>query len=101
MAALLAYDFAGNIRELENIIEHCFVLCSGDIIEATHLPPFLKPTPSVATGEQDVRTLEQMEKMMIIQTLRQHNGNRTAAAKALGIDPSTLFRKLKKLNLSD
>ena len=98
MAALLAYDFPGNIRELENIIEHCFVLCSGDIIEASHLPPFLKPSQETASSVEGVQTLGQMEVMMIEQALRRHGGNRTAAAKSLGIDPSTLFRKLKKLS---
>ena len=100
MAAVLSYDFPGNIRELENSIEHCFVLCRGDIIETRHLPVSMKKP---ATGEESdtstFRTLKQMEALMIERALRRNNGNRTATAKELGINPSTLFRKLKNLNI--
>jgi PAS domain S-box-containing protein len=100
MAVLLSYDFPGNIRELENILEHCFVLCQADIIEARHLPAAVRKTefdkgPDVGK----FRTLKQMEATMIEQALRRNNGNRTAAAKELGINASTLFRKLKSLNI--
>jgi PAS domain S-box-containing protein len=100
MALLLSYDFPGNIRELENILEHCFVLCQADIIEARHLPAPVRKTgfdkgPDIGT----FRTLRQMEATMIEQALRRNNGNRTAAARELGINASTLFRKLKNLNI--
>jgi PAS domain S-box-containing protein len=100
MAVMLSYDFPGNIRELENSIEHCFVLCQGNVIETQHLPPSIKK--SVPGEESDIRafrTLRQMETFMIEQALRRNNGNRTAAAKELGINASTLFRKLKSLNI--
>ena len=97
-AALLAYDYPGNIRELENIIEHCFVLCQGEIIEAKHLPasisPILKTDPEVSSKPA---TIQQMEAILISQALKRNNNNKTAAAKELGIDKSTLFRKLKRL----
>lgn len=100
MALLLSYDFPGNIRELENILEHCFVLCRADIIEARHLPAPVRKTefdkgPDIGT----FRTLKQMEATMIEQALRRNNGNRTAAAKELGINASTLFRKLRNLDI--
>jgi len=98
MGILLNHDFAGNIRELENALEHCFVLCQGDIIEARHLPDAMIGIDK----EPDVskfRTLKEMEAMMIEQALRRNHGNRTAAAKDLGINSSTLFRKLKSLNI--
>jgi len=100
MAVLMSYDFGGNVRELENIIEHCFVLCQGDIIETRHLPPTMQKNKK--TQETDVgefRTLKQMEALMIERALRRNNGNRTMAAKELGINASTLFRKLKRLNI--
>jgi len=100
MAAVLSYDFPGNIRELENSIEHCFVLCRGNVIETQHLPVSMKK--SVTGGDSDTstfRTLRQMEALMIERALRRNDGNRTAAAKELGIDPSTLFRKLKSLKI--
>jgi len=100
LAALLAYSYPGNVRELENIIEHCFVLCQGEVIEKKHLPPSVCPTPSVdkvKTGE--IRTLKQMELLFIIAALRRNKGNQTATAKELGINKSTLFRKLKANNI--
>ena len=96
LAILLAYDYPGNVRELENIIEHCFVLCQGEVIEKKHLPTSVCPTASVdkvKTGE--VTTLKQMEILLIIEALRRNKGNQTATAKELGINKSTLFRKLK------
>jgi PAS domain S-box-containing protein len=98
LACLLEHEFPGNVRELENAIEHAFVLCQEGLIEAVHLPPQLRcigpdVSPSVPT------TLASMERLMIADTLRRHAGNRTAAAKALGIDASTLFRKIKTLGI--
>lgn len=100
LAELLSHDFPGNIRELENIIEHCFVLCHGQLIESSDLPDSVR-RPEHRGGEdlQEIKTLRQMEKMMIEQSLRRHEGNRAAAARELGINPSTLFRKLKSLQI--
>jgi PAS domain S-box-containing protein len=100
MATMLSYDYPGNIRELENSIEHCFVLCQGDVIETRHLPPSMKK--SITIKDSDIstfRTLRQTEALMIERALRRNKGNRTAAAKELGINASTLFRKLKNLNI--
>jgi len=99
-AALLAYDYPGNIRELENIIEHCFVLCEGEIIEARHLPSSVRPV--IKTGvkqNSEPATIKQMEIALIKQALERNNGNKTATAKQLGIDKSTLFRKMKTFNI--
>lgn len=100
MGQLLSHDFPGNIRELENIIEHCFVLCQSQLIESTDLPDSVRPH---GRGEREspseTKTLRQMERLMIEQALRRHKGNRAAAARELGINPSTLFRKLKTLQI--
>ena len=98
MGVLLSYDFPGNIRELENALEHCFVLGRGDIIEPGHLPDSMIRSDT-ASDATKFRTLKQMEAMTIEQALRRNHGNRTAAAKELGIDASTLFRKLKSLDI--
>ena len=99
-AALLAYDFPGNVRELENIIEHCFVLCEGEIIEAKHLPLSVRPDlKNESAQDSEPTSIKQMEIVHIIQALRRNNGNKTAAAKELGIDKSTLFRKIKTLDI--
>ena len=98
--SLLAYDYPGNVRELENIMEHCFVLCEGEVIEAKHLPTSVRPALQTEKAEYgEPATIKQMEIILIIQALRRHQGNKTAAAKELGIDKSTLFRKIKALNI--
>ena len=100
LVTLLEHDYRGNVRELENIIEHCFVLCQGEIIEQKHLPASFQTT--VDADYHDIKkavTLEEMEKIFITNALKQNNGNRTAAAKQLDIHKSTLFRKLKSLNI--
>ena len=95
-AALLSYDYPGNVRELENIIEHCFVLCEGEVIEAKHLPSSIRPSlKSESTKDGEPTTIKQMEIILIKQALIRNKGNKTAAAKQLGIDKSTLFRKMK------
>ena len=101
LARLMKYDFPGNIRELENIIEHAFVLCRSGQIELPHLPPHLRGAEDeVSSGLPSGLTLAAMEKLLIRDALRRHKGNRAAAARELGMDVSTLFRKLKALKLA-
>jgi len=100
LASLLAYDYPGNVRELENIIEHCFVLCQGEVIEKKHLPASVCPGSSVdKIKTSEITTLKQMEQLLIIEALRRNKGNQTATAKELGINKSTLFRKLKAYDI--
>lgn len=101
MALLLAHDYPGNIRELENIIEHAFVLCHEGEIGVDHLPAYLhrrtvELSPEVSSMATSIRTTEEE---VIAEALRQHGYNRLAAAEALGIHKSTLFRKLKKYRI--
>ncbi|NQV33189.1 MAG: sigma 54-interacting transcriptional regulator [Phycisphaeraceae bacterium] len=100
LAELLRYDFPGNIRELENLIEHGFVLCQGHVIEMAHLPGALTgKTSESALQAARFKTLRQMEAVMIEQALKRHKGNRAATARELDINTSTLFRKLKLLHI--
>jgi len=102
LADLLRHDFPGNIRELENLVEHGFVLCQGHVIEKEHLPGALSNIrPGHAAPVTDFKTLRQMEAVMIEQALKRHQGNRAATARELGINVTTLFRKLKSLNIAD
>jgi PAS domain S-box-containing protein len=100
LARLMEHPFPGNVRELENIIEHAFVLCQGGVIELKHLPP---PLRGNALGDAlrlgKAMSLRHMEKLLITDALRHHHGNRNKAARELGINPSTLFRKLKTLKI--
>ena len=100
LVRLMEHDYPGNVRELENIVEHAFVLCRGGLLQLAHLPPELRGSaageaaPSIAG-----MTLEAMERLLITDALRRQHGNRSAAAKHLGINPSTLFRKAKALGI--
>jgi PAS domain S-box-containing protein len=100
LARLMEHDYPGNVRELENIIEHAFALCRGGLIQLAHLPPELRGSdPGESAPNVAGMTLEAMERFLIADSLRRHDGNRAAAARQLGINPSTLFRKLKTLGI--
>jgi transcriptional regulator with PAS, ATPase and Fis domain len=105
MDILLNYDYPGNIRELENIIEHACVLCRGEVIEGRHLPMYLQ-TPSTHLDEAlisrtDVVAAEhQWERERILEVLKEHRWHRQRAAQALGMDRTTLWRKMKKHKIS-
>jgi PAS domain S-box-containing protein len=99
MAQLMEYEYPGNVRELENILEQAFVLCRGRLIELHHLPAELRPTGAAGYGGSNPMSLSSMEKLLIGEALRRHKGSRNKAARQLGINPSTLYRKLKALNM--
>jgi len=94
---LMEHKYPGNIRELQNIVEHAFVLCSAGLIDVQHLPDYLRPTrsPLLSVGA----TLEEVETRLIADAIERNNGNRLAAARELGIHKSTLFRKIKSLGI--
>jgi PAS domain S-box-containing protein len=100
LARLMDYDFPGNVRELENIIEHAFVLCRSGLIQVSHLPAQVRgPATPGSLLELSGLTLSAAEHYLIRDALSKHQGNRTAAAKQLGINPSTLHRKIKSLGI--
>ena len=100
MTRLLKHDFPGNVRELENIIEQAFVLCRGDIIEVRHLPPELRQSGPISLDDLGGPvSLKAMEKILIAEALQRHHGNRTLASRCLGINPSTLYRKIQALDI--
>jgi DNA-binding NtrC family response regulator len=100
---LCNYEFPGNIRELENIMERAVTLCSGSIIEIQHLPlDFQQPHFQVQRHQRrEFATLEENEKEYISWVVKQVNGNKTKAAEILGIDRVSLWRKLKRYDLSN
>jgi transcriptional regulator with PAS, ATPase and Fis domain len=97
LAALMNYDFPGNIRELQNFIERAFVLCRSGLIRLEHLPEHVRPSTTVSPGAGT--TLEEMERSLIINALRRHGGNRDEAARELGIHRSTLYRKIRRYRI--
>lgn len=97
LVRLMDHDYPGNVRELENIIEQAFVLCRGGLIELRHLPPEFRPPGVAPIAPASVISMRSMERHMIEAALKRNNGNRQRTARELGIDPSTLYRKLKAL----
>jgi len=98
MGQLMKHDFPGNIRELENIIEHAFILSPGGVIKPEHLPDYLqeqRPIPAIEIAG----TMNEMESLFIIGALKRNSWSRKETAKELGINTSTLYRKIRKLGL--
>jgi transcriptional regulator with PAS, ATPase and Fis domain len=96
LALLMRHDYPGNVRELENIMEHAFVLCPGGLIRRRHLPDTLQGDALTRRGAAG--DLAEAERKLILEALKQTNGNRTAAARKLGIHRTTLFRKMRRLS---
>jgi len=98
--ALMAYDYPGNVRELENLVERGTAVATGDTIEAAHLPANLRRHTAFLCEKEDGRipTLEEQERKYIRWVLDESGGNQTVAARLLGINRSSLWRKLKDDN---
>ncbi|MFC1821425.1 sigma-54 interaction domain-containing protein [Thermodesulfobacteriota bacterium] len=102
---LMSHEFPGNIRELENIIEYATVICKETIIGIEHLPDYMQQSSfgiNKAQTQEPKRnhsSLQAIEKSFIYEILKQNNWSRAATAAQLGIHPSTLWRKIKRLHL--
>ncbi len=100
MDLLLAYPWPGNVRELKSAFEYAFVVCDGNLIQPEHLPasilnynaPYKKPAP---TADKDDQT-----KQELIEALEQTGGNRSAAARLLGVSRVTVWNRMKKYNIN-
>jgi two-component system response regulator HydG len=97
--ALSAYTWPGNVRELENALERAVILTPGGEIQAAALPERVTQRvsePLVAERTPTNPTLEAVERAYIMWVLQSESGNKSRAAEVLGIDPSTLYRKLSR-----
>lgn len=100
LSLLMAHDWPGNIRELENAIERAFILCSDGDIGMEHLPRELTGHGGTVGPDTDIRSAHDiLDVQAICAALERNNFNRVAAAKDLGIHKTTLFRKMKKLGI--
>lgn len=101
LSLLMFHDYPGNIRELENIIEHAFVLNHNDQIAVQCLPDNLGVLPiSTQIVQTNInKTVRLAETQMILDVLKRNQYNRLAAARELGIHKSTLYRKIKRLGI--
>jgi len=98
-AAMMSYNWPGNIRELENAIEHAFVLCRGGLIELHHLPETLQGMKSDGKPRYENATLQEIERQAIYEALIRNNWKRLATARELGINKTTLWRKIRQYSL--
>jgi two-component system response regulator HydG len=99
LEVLLAYDWPGNVRELENVLEHAALVSTGEEIPAEALPDRARSrraAPLVSERAHANPTLGTVERAYILWVLQAEGGNKTRAAEVLGIDPSTLYRKLSR-----
>jgi DNA-binding NtrC family response regulator len=104
MERLGAYDWPGNVRELENALERAAVLSGGKPIDLDHLPARVVDPPAqslVADRPADNPTLDVIERAYVLWVLKAEGGNKARAAEVLGIDPSTLYRKLARYGVGD
>ena len=98
---LLRYAWPGNIRELRNVLERAMIMGRGSAqILPVHLPPEVRDASGAAVEHYTPRSLEEVERMHMERTLRAHGGNRTRAAKELGISRATLIKKIKDYKLA-
>jgi PAS domain S-box-containing protein len=97
--AFLNHNWPGNIRELENVIEHAFVLCEDGLILCHHLPESMLCRDDSIEMIMAGKTLREIETKAIYDALSRNNWNRSAAARELDIDKSTIWRKIKKLGM--
>lgn len=105
MELLLNFDYPGNVRELENILEHALIICRNDVIRPQHLPDYIqkqcastKPEGIAPPSPADMP--DNTERQLILKVLRQNNWQRTKTAQALEMDRTTLWRKMKRHGIS-
>ena len=104
MSTLMKYDWPGNVRELENALERAAVFSPGPRIEADALPERVREAPPariVGEGPHPNPTMDLIEQAYIKWVLDAEGGNKTRAAEVLGIDPSTLYRKLNRYGMAE
>jgi two-component system response regulator HydG len=105
LKVMMEYDWPGNVRELQNALERAAVVVSGKKIRPGDLPARVRdrPTPRVVQSDEPPRnpTMEVIEQAYIMWVLQAEGGNKTRAAEVLGIDPSTLYRKLNRYGVGD
>lgn len=100
LSLLMAYDWPGNIRELENVIERAFIMCASGNIGIAHLPGELTSQGAAALVESDMKSAHDILDAQVIRDALERKGfNRAAAARELGIHKTTLFRRIKRLGI--
>jgi two-component system response regulator HydG len=100
MERMVAYEFPGNVREIENMVEQAVALCSGGVITQDDILPQAPTKRFRATGRTLSDIVDEAEREAVEAALREHDGSRERAAEALEISPTTLWRKMTRLGIS-
>jgi DNA-binding NtrC family response regulator len=100
MRILQAHDYPGNVRELENLMEHAFVVGQGSVLKPEDLPSYILRASALAAVGEPARTSPESEQEALLAVLRKHGSNKTLAALELGIHRSTLWRRMRKFGLT-
>jgi len=105
ISALQRYNWPGNVRELQNVVERGVLLGKDNIVGVDDLPPQVSAAMGVSvqstTGQTLKEALEGPERQIILEVLEKHNWNRHETAEALGVNPTTLYKKMKRLGLDE
>ncbi|MDA0312834.1 MAG: sigma-54 dependent transcriptional regulator [Gemmatimonadetes bacterium] len=104
LETLMKYDWPGNVRELENALERAVVVSSGSEVNVAALPERVREAPAarlVVEPHAQNPTMETIEQAYILWVLQSEGGNKSRAAEVLGIDPSTLYRKLNRYGVGE
>ena len=98
---LQAHDYPGNVRELENVVEHAFVVGQGPLLKPEHLPSHILRASAVTPAAETSRPAPASQQEALLAVLRKSGRTRTLAALELGIHRSTLWRRMRKLGLTE
>jgi DNA-binding NtrC family response regulator len=105
MSAMMQYQWRGEVRELENVVERAVIFCDKEYIGPEHLPEYFRHVSShgstiASGGQQTLRdAVKAFERTYIEQVLIQHERNKEATAQALGVSLSSLYRKMEELEI--
>jgi len=99
MHILFQHDFPGNVRELLHVVEHAVILAKGDVLHPADLPPYLAQAAVKTSLPDDPGPLARSERECLLEELEAHGWNMAKTAQGLGINRSTLWRKMKKYGL--
>jgi len=102
MSKILSYAWPGNVRELDNMVQRCLMLADGDVVCQDDLPSMLLESTEEERDQcDDDMTLEEIERRHILRILENTGWHKKRSAQILGIDPSTLYRKLEKYDIGN
>jgi len=99
IASARAYDWPGNIRELENMVERAMVMSRGDLLDGTVLPPAASPGPAPSALQGTLEEVERAHILRVLEGARWIIEGERGAARILGLNPSTLRGRLRKLGI--